>query len=165
MLDILPTIYDETLQQSLIQSGIKRLLDYLDSTEWTLARIAASTEMEQGVVLGLLMHALEPFVAAFKHPGFSEEKEWRAVLNCQSGLSASSKKYRNTDMGKKSYLECIFIQGDSENLWQRKLLPISGIKNGPLTRVEYKNKLKELLKLNGYDGQVVFSDSNIPLRK
>jgi len=61
-------------------------------------------------------------------------------------------------------LECIFIQGDNENLCQRKSLPITGIKYGPLAKAFEKEEIKRLLLLNGYENQVVHSDSNIPLK-
>lgn len=87
------------------------------------------------------------------------------MVTSATSLSDSSKKVRKTNTGKSTYFECVFIQEDKDNLWQRELLPISEIKNGPLTNDDEKNKIKEILRLNGYDGRVRFSDSKIPLRK
>ncbi len=164
-LEVLPVIYDESLQRTLIKSGIEKLLDYLDSTEWTVQKIANSSEIEQGIVLGLLMHSFEPFVTAFKHSGFSEEKEWRAIVSCESNLTDTKKKERVANSGTSSYLECIFIQSDDEKLWQRELLPITGLKHGPLAEVNSIEEIKKRLTLNGYENQVVHSKSRIPLRR
>jgi hypothetical protein len=163
-LEIVPVIYDESLQRKLIKSGIERMLGYLDSTEWTVQKLANSSEMEQGVVLGLLMHSFEPFVTAFKHVGFSEEKEWRAVASCASNLTDPKKKERETNSGPASYLECIFVQGDDVNLWQRELLPITGIKYGPLAKEDTIEDIKKQLVLHGYENQIAHSKSEIPLK-
>ena len=141
------------------------MLRYLDSTAWSVQKLANSSEMEQGVVLGLLMHSFEPFVTAFKHVGFSEEKEWRAVASCASNLTVTKKKERKTDSGTASYLECIFIQSDDVNLWQREFLPITGIKYGPLAEESTIDDIKKRLLLHGYENQVVHSKSGIPLKK
>jgi len=163
-LEVLPVIYDESQQRTLIQSGIERLLGYLDSTEWTVQKIANATEAKQGIILGLLMHSFEPFVTAFKHAGFSEEKEWRGITSCASNLTEKNKKERNTDSGISTYLECIFIQGDEENLWQRELLPITAIKYGPLAQELSKEVIEIQLELSNYDNQVKHSKSEIPLK-
>lgn len=120
--------------------------------------------MEQGTILGLLMHSFEPFITAFKHPGFSEEREWRAISSCTSNLLDKKRKERVTSTGSRYYLECIFIQDDNERLWQRELLPITGIKHGPLAEENSKEKIKEQLILSGYESQVIHTDSGIPLK-
>lgn len=163
-LEVLPVIYDETLQRTLIQSGIKRLLDYLDSTEWTVQKVVNASETEQSVILGLLIHTFEPFVTAFKHTGFSEEKEWRGITSCASDLTEKKKKERDTDSGTSSYLECMFIQGDEENLWQRELLPITAIKYGPLAEELARKVIEIQLELSNYNNQVKHSKSEIPLK-
>lgn len=163
-LEILPVLYDESIQRRLIRSGIERLLRYLNSTEWTVERSVSSSEMEQGILLGLLMHAFEPFITAFKHPGFSEEMEWRAIVSCPTNLTLGVKKEIDTDLGPRPYLECVFIQGDDERLWQRELLPITGVKHGPLADGRSKEEIRNLLMAMGYSDNVVYSNSRIPLR-
>lgn len=157
-LEILPVIYDEDIQRSLIRSGIERLLNHLSPLA-----INRSTS-EQGILIGFLMHALRPFVTAFKHPGFAEEREWRAIAACQKTQTDAKKKQRIAGSSSSNYLECIFIQGNDVSLWQRKLLPITGIKYGPLAEPSKKEEIRKLLSLNGYENQVVYSDSSIPLR-
>jgi hypothetical protein len=164
VLEVLPVIYDESLQRKLIKSGIQKMLGYLDSTAWSIQKLANSSEMEQGVVLGLLMHSFEPFITAFKHAGFSEEKEWRAVVSCASNLTVTKKKERQTDSGTASYLECIFMQGDDASVWQREFLPITGIKHGPLAEEDTIENIKNRLVLYGYKNQVAHSKSGIPLK-
>lgn len=163
-MEILPVIYDENHQKSLIRTGIKQLIKYLNSTEWTLERISQATETEQGVFMGLLMHAFDPFVTAFKHPGFAEEREWRAIVACANNLTGGRRKNRTTAYGESYYLECIFIQGDEHKLWQRKHLPITEIKHGPLAGKELNEKLRHHLDVSGYGNIVNYTKSGIPLR-
>lgn len=157
-LELLPVIYDETAQRALIQSGLGNLLGHIKPIVDDLS------EAELGVISGSFIHALEPFTTAFKHPGFHEEREWRAVSSCQKTITTTTKKTRETESGTCSYVECIFVQGDSERLWQRNLLPISAIKYGPLAEHGVKEAIPELLSANGYTSQVSYSDSRIPLR-
>lgn len=163
-LEVLPIIYDKAIQRKQVRSGIDLILNYLNSTEWTVKKIANSTETEQGTILGLLIHVFEPFVIAFKHPGFSEECEWRAVASCPSNLIVTKKKARIISTGSSNYLECLFIQSDNDNLWQRKLLPITGVKHGPLAKENVKEEIEKQLTLDGYESQVDYSDSSIPLK-
>ncbi len=94
-MEILPVIYDENHQKKLIRSGIKQLMGYLNSTDWTLERVSQATEAEQGSIMGMLMHAFDPFVTAFKHPGFSEEREWRAIVACANNLTVRGPRVRS----------------------------------------------------------------------
>jgi hypothetical protein len=159
-LEVLPVIYDESSQRKLMRSGIEKLLNYLSSYSLT-----GFSEVELGIVAGFVIRALDLFALAFKHPGFVEEREWRVIASCQITQTETKKKYRHTDSGTINYLECIFLQGDKERLWQRKLLPITGIKYGPLADVSVKDEINKLLSINGYDNQVVYTNSTIPLRK
>jgi hypothetical protein len=161
-MEMLPVIYDEVHQKNLVRSGIRQLVEYLNTTEWTLNRISKASEAEQGTIMGFLMHAFDPFITAFKHPGFAEEREWRAIVACANNLTKDHRKTRSSEFGDSHYIECIFIQGDEERLWQREILPITGIKNGPLAQEAEIENLKLFLDKNGYN--VEFSKSGIPLR-
>ncbi|MDH5710609.1 MAG: DUF2971 domain-containing protein [Gammaproteobacteria bacterium] len=157
-LELLPVIYDNSKQKILIRKGIEKMLAYLNSTkECTVAKVVNFPEEDRSVVLGFFMRVLEPFVAAFKHSGFHEEKEWRAVAVCPSDLVKEK-------MGVNNFLECIFIQGDQENLWQTDLLPITSVTAGPLSRKAEMDEVKNRLLLKGYGNQVVYSKSEIPLK-
>lgn len=164
-LEILPVIYDTTDQRRLIQEGIVKLINYLDSTDWPIERVVNASEMEQGAVLGLLMHAFEPFVTAFKYLGFSEEKEWRAITSCARNLTENCKKQIGAGNSTRYYIECIFIQGDEENLWQRKLLPVTNISLGPLTGDAEKENLQQIIRKNGYENLISVNKSKIPLKQ
>jgi hypothetical protein len=157
-LEILPTIYEAEIQKTLIQNGIDRLFSYLDPF------MANRTEIELGVFSGALVHALEPFSTSFKHPGFAEEREWRLVASGPKTIATTNKKQRGSGTKEINYLECLFLQENSEKFWQREILPISGIKFGPLTDEAEKTKVSKLLSTHGYTNQVVISDSCIPLR-
>tara|TARA_R100001460_G_scaffold85853_1_gene127194 strand:+ start:36 stop:1046 length:1011 start_codon:yes stop_codon:yes gene_type:complete len=163
-MEILPVIYDKEHQKELIASGIKQLIGYLNSTEWTLEKISGATETEQGSIMGLLMHAFDPFIIAFKHPGFAEEREWRAIVACANNLTDGRRKKRETDYGESHYVECIFIQGDEHRLWQRERLPITGIIHGPLAPDGAIERLRQHIDMHGYSSDVAFSESSIPLR-
>ena len=161
-MEISPVIYEEKIQRQLIQLGVKKVLAYLNSTEWTVSRVVnAGSEVEQGIMLGFLVHTFEPFVTSFKHPGFSEEREWRVVASCASNLTDSHKK-KNIRGG--SYLECIFIQGDEINLWQRKCLPITSIVHGPLTEGKAISDLERAIEEEGYKELISCKRSVIPLK-
>lgn len=73
-MEIIPAIYDESLQLSLVQSGISKILEFVDSTEWTVSRIVNSSELEQGVALGCLMHVFDVYSTAFKTLHFLKKK-------------------------------------------------------------------------------------------
>lgn len=157
-LEVLPVIYDEAAQKALVRSGIEKLLNHLSASVDNLSAV------ELGVILGFLIHTLEPFATAFKHPGFHEEKEWRAIASCQTTLTETIRKKRTSNSSTSNYLECVFIQDDEERMWQRKLLPITSIKYGPLAEDAIKAEIKGHLLNNGYENQVVHSDSSIPLK-
>jgi hypothetical protein len=164
-IEILPVVYEEGVQRSLIQSGIERLLKYLDSTDWPIKRLANCSESERWTILGPLIHAFEPFVTAFKHHAFAEEKERRAVCSCARNLVTSRERSREIGSGPVCYMECIFLQEDDKDLWQRSILPITGIKFGPLAEDWSRKALLVLIQEQGYKAQVHFSQSNIPLRQ
>lgn len=164
-LEILPVIYDKSLQSKLIRSGISKLLNYLNSREWAVENVTSEPEAEQGIILGLLMHAFKPFITSFKYPGFSEELEWRAIASGVNNIAKADKKERITNSVAINYLECIFIQDDDDRLWQRELLPITGIKYGPLAENSPCEEIKKYLELNGYKDLVTYSRSGIPLKK
>lgn len=163
-LEILPVIYDPTTQRGLVREGITKVITYLDSTPWTIKKIVNSPETEQASILGLIMHVFQPFIISFKHPGFSEEKEWRAITSCARNLTENCKKKKQSGGGIGYYLDCIFIQGDKERLWQRRFLPISNISLGPLAKGDAKQNLLKIIQTHGYESLIKISKSTIPLK-
>jgi len=157
-LEILPVIYNETTQRALIRSGIEKVLNYLHSI------LMEPSELKLGVITGWVFHAFKPYLMAFKHPGFAEEKEWRVVASCPKTMATSYKRQRNTGSEQISYTECLFLQENTEKFWQREILPITGIKFGPLADDLIRADVNKWLSTHGYEKQATTSNSCIPLR-
>ena len=111
------------------------------------------------------MHVFQPFIVSFKHPGFSEEKEWRAITSCARNLTETCKKTKPSGGGRGYYLDCIFIQGDNDRLWQRRFLPITNISLGPLAKEDDKQNLWRIIKDTGYENLIKITNSTIPLKQ
>ncbi len=163
-LELLPVIYEPETQRAVVRAAIEDILIYLRSTQWAPKVLQMATQQHQGAVIGMLLQAFSPIISSFKHPGFSEEREWRAVASCASTMTATVKKTKSSASGEATYLECIFIQGDEERLWQRSHLPISDIKHAPLAGADAKLAADVLHRALGYEGRLAFSSSEIPLK-
>lgn len=163
-LELLPVIYEPAVQRAIINSAIDHILNYLHGTRWSPQVLQKSTQHQWGAAVGMLIHALSPIISSFKHPGFSEEREWRALASCAPTMTAMTKKTRPAASGEAVYLECIFIQGDEERLWQRSHLPISEIKHGPLAGRDAKLSADVIHQELGYEGNLIFTSSAIPLK-
>jgi len=163
-MEISAVIYEEKVQRELIGRGIVRLVAYLNATEWPITRIVSAPELEQYVVLGFLIHMFEPFVTSFKHIDFSEEREWRAVVSCARNLTQEHRKEIIQGSNARPYIECIFIQGDEIDLWQRELLPIKGIIHGPLAEGGPIAKLEATITEEGYKDLIGCKRSALSLK-
>lgn len=155
--NLLPVIYKEAKQRVLIQQGIERVFAYLSPI------LTHSTEEELGLFSGFLLNNFDIFCAGFKHQGFSEEKEWRAIVSPPDEHVTKNKRVRVTN--KNSYLETMFCQWNKQGIRQRKLLPIASITHGPLANSDDKEEIQKLLSSHGYADQIVYHESQIPLRQ
>lgn len=163
-LELLPVIYEPDTQKAMIDAAIEHILNYLHGTQWSPQTLQQATPNHEGVAVGMLIHALSPIILSFKHPGFSEEREWRAVASCAPTMTAMTKKTRAAASGEAVYLECIFVQGDEERLWQRSHLPVSEIKHGPLAGGDAKLSADAIHRELGYEGNLAFTSSAVPLK-
>jgi len=143
-LSLRPVVYDAQQQEKLVIATLKGYEDVYDVGE-----------------------KLFECAASFKHPTFSEEREWRIldyILDWRPGWGAESvgMKFRASKRFIIPYVE--FHPETETGLWKNEILKLDSLRFGPTDNpVEASDSLESLLWTFGYRGPRVLG-SEVPLR-
>ena len=156
--------YREELQKNIIQEIIKIILDYFENIKDFLDWGKYDSEF---LISNCIIQFLEEFISAFKHPSFSEEKEFRLEYKIDKNINKEDNNkllFRSNGNLIIPFFKLKYIdKKDNLSITNRKL-PLEKIIIGP--SVDFKlNKLsiESFLSKNGYN-DVKIVQSTIPYR-
>jgi len=165
--DLVPVTYKENEKQKIISTIFATLTETLAEFDIDIFKIETLPEVQQGIITGLIFSAFTTPLASFKNSGFSEEKEWRVIINPNLPQLNTLQHFRTFNNAFIPYIEAIFLQGNEEKLFQRELLPIKTICLPPAAGKVSKLGLEMFLEANGFNtktGKIEVINSSIPLR-
>lgn len=164
-------IYDVTLQRKLVEDTINEFCTLLCTLAPSVGSSATKLQSmidDFGYMVG---QVLREFVYCFKHPGFTEEQEWRLVQRVvpyktadKSLVTIEGASFRVSSGLLVPYIELnIGEQDGNDGLWR---LPLEQINIGPTLRQDLaESSLQQILNKHDYDmtHAVKIACSDIPL--
>jgi len=173
--DCMNIMYNESEQKDVLEEYMKICIDYFqkqrDLYDWT------GFDYDY-LVAEALIYFLEAVIANFKHPSFSEEKEFRIEYRVDGNINKSDKKtlhFKNSGSLIVPYLKLVskFRKREEETIKNPEMaqhtetemqFPVKEIILGPSLDFELnKISLKKLLSNTGYEN-VEIKQSEIPYR-
>lgn len=163
---LLPVIYDDEMKSAIIKRTVDLVELALDDSGFELNNLEDNPILK-GMLTGLVYNFLTFPLIAFKHGGFSEEQEWRAVFYPDIASIKKLRKFRASSGVFVPYIETTFMQDDEERIFQRETMPIKSICLPPAAGATSKKGLELYLRGNGFhvgSNGIQIKDSTIPLR-
>lgn len=153
---MLKVIYDPEEQNSIIRNSLELLCGCL----------ATDPSVNPEDCTSVFINTVDSWLYGFKNSFFSEEREWRVLVNMSSMAYIDSPfdnvDFRNTGFSIVPYLKIRFLDETFEN---ESRFPLQQIWMGPRTSETDKNAIRYLLLKNGFPEKVELRSSIVTLRK
>lgn len=158
-------IYDQDVQRQLIRSSINEFVSAFEKVSCGESRVSLDQKKILPAFSAAIASLLAEYILAFKHPAFSEEGEWRLIIEYNRDEHLPFIKFRNSKDLTIPYLAVGFsAQRDESGLLIKPPLPLIEIVQGPSLHPERNLKATHLfLEQNGFE-HVEVAASQTPLR-